>query len=395
MTRPTLTDALIREALAPEPGTTAPVGLLASISSEVARTPQRRPLLRLHGFAAERPASRRLTWMAIAAAAMLGLVAGLLLGGGGPPRLQSLEVQPSPLPADLPFTAPGQGVHILGVSGDEAWASLVVTRDGRDGLWHRTAAGWSRSLPTDETGSVRGLAGLPDGRIVVGADNGIWVGKDDGWKQVTPTPSTGVAVDTRGTIWAGESGGALRSYREAGGTWQVADSACPVGVMWVTVAVDGSVWVAGDGYSSISGIARLQGGNCTEVFPLDDAVSYSVGALVADGEGRVATVVFDPTQGDVCAGAQIMALQEGSWTSLRRGQDVCTSWNGIAYAPDGTLWASINGGLWRFAHGVWSQQRRATLASPVSVGPAGTVWFLADGAIEHLHPDAGTDPPGG
>ena len=101
MKRLVLTDTLIREALAPDPQVTAPAGLLAQITADVARTPQHRTL-RLPAL----PRSRRLAWVLVGAATLLALVGALLVGGGSRNPLEAfLPPAPSPLLQRLPVGA--------------------------------------------------------------------------------------------------------------------------------------------------------------------------------------------------------------------------------------------------------------------------------------------------
>ncbi len=206
MKRLVLTDALIREALTPDPHVTAPAGLLAQITADVARTPQHRTL-RLPAL----PRSRRLAWVLVGAATLLALLGALLVAGGSRNPLEAfLPPAPSPLLQRLPVVM-AMGAEIESVSADEAWAS-----DGTERLWHRTAAGWAGPILPDPTAIagtayIRDLARMPDGRLVVGADSGLWVGSEAGWTRLATTPAFGVADGLGG----GDLGGQHRGWPPA------------------------------------------------------------------------------------------------------------------------------------------------------------------------------------
>ena len=398
MKRFVLTDALIRDALAPDLRVSAPAGLLAQITAGVARTPQRRTL-RLSGL----PQSRRLAWVAVAAATMVALAGALLLAGGGPNPFQAfLPPAPSPLPSAVPSPlAVGSTVaatEIAGVSTDEAWATVMG--DPSDTLWHRTAAGWSGPIEVDPsgTGAIWDIDRLADGRIVVGADNGIYVGNEAGWTHVAKgtgvamAPVFGVAADAAGTIWAPGNGG-LRSLREVEASWQLEwHMGCPASGLLVAPAADGSVWTAGIEYSGAGGIARLGDGACTQLFPYGDGRAHDVQGIAADTQGRVAMVVKDTAVNEAWPGGRLVVWEDGRWTTLREGETFKdNAWNALSYAPDGALWAAFDNQLWRY-EGTAGTPVRDAMSAAVSVAPDGTVWFVAKdatgvgGVVERLLP---------
>ena len=341
MKRLVLTDALIREALTPDPHATAPAGLLAQITADVARTPQHRTL-RLPAL----PRSRRLAWVLVGAATLLALLGALFVTGGSRNPLEAfLPPAPSPLVQRLPVEM-AMGAEIEAVSADEAWAS-----DGTERLWHRTAAGWNgpiRPDPTaiDGTAYIRDLARMPDGRILVGADSGLWLGNEGEWTKLASTPAWGVAVDRAGVIWAiGNWGGqVLQAYREVDGSWQAETYPCDAGGLLAAAAADGSVWTAGIGYSGGAGVASLRDGVCGEILPWGDGATHDVMGIATDGEGRVAVTIMDVQEGDQYPGGRVMAWDGQRWATLREGVEIrYTGWNGLSYGPDGRLWAAFDG----------------------------------------------------
>ncbi len=407
MKRLVLTDSLIRDALAPDPHVVAPAGLLAQVTADVARTPQRRTL----GFPVLGQ-SRRLAWVALGAATLLVLLGTLLLAGGGRNPLEGEMLLPpapsptsSPLPQRLWVGSPAV-TEIVGLSADEAWAAYG------NQLWHRTAVGWSgpMSVNEDTADGVRGLDRIADGRIVVAAHSGIYVGSEAGWTQIWRSNdqsgelTNGVAVDAAGTIWApgiaGTSSG-LRSFREVDGTWRNEwHAGCPAGGLLAASAADGSVWTAGIDYSGTSGVARLDGGACTQLFPYGDDRKHDVVGITADGQGRVAVQVMDNTVvNDLWTGGRLAVWDNGQWTTLRQGETFRNNaWNALSYAPDGSLWVAFDDKLWRY-DGTTGTPIRDAVPAAVSVAPDGTVWFVAKdaegdgGEIERLRPDGAQAEP--
>ncbi len=390
MKRLVLTDALIREALSPDPHVTAPAGLLAQITADVARTPQRRTLRFL-----ALPQSRRLAWLVVGAATLLALLGTLLVAGGSRNPFEAfLPPTQSPLLQQLPVR-PAIGAEIEAVSADEAWAS-----DGTDRLWHRTAAGWAGPIAVGPTGpagtsDIRDLARMPDGRIVVGADSGIWVGNEDGWTRLAAKPIWGVAAGGSGVVWAAslEGGQHLEAYRETDGGWRSETHTCAAGGEFVAATADGSVWTAGF-YFAAPGIARLSEGDCGEVLPWGDGATHDVTGIATGREGRVAIAIMDIPAGDLYPGGRIMTWDGERWTTLRDGPEVRSGGlNGLSYGPDGSLWAAFDRRLWRYADGAETSVRDDIGQGPVSVAPDGTVWFVAQDAatgtafVDRLLPD--------
>ena len=256
MKRLVLTDALIREALSPDPHVTAPAGLLAQITADVARTPQHRTL-RLPAL----PRSRRLAWVLVGAATLLALARGAA-------RRRRLTEPARGLPAASPVAAAAAAAGRDRPLGPRSRPS-APTRPGR--ATARTGCGTgpppagpgqSRWAPPAllEPAYIRDLARMPDGRIVVGADSGMWVGNEDGWTRLAAKPIWGVAADESGVVWAAslEGGQHLEAYREVDGSWRSETHPCAAGGELAAATADGSVWTAGIGTSAEPGIARLQ-----------------------------------------------------------------------------------------------------------------------------------------
>ena len=292
------------------------------------------------------------------------------------------------------------GTEIEAVSADEAWAS-----DGTERLWHRTAAGWTGPIavgPTGPagTGIIRDLARMPDGRIIVSADSGLWVGNENGWTRLAAKPSWGVAAGESGVVWAAPGGQHLEAYREVDGNWLSESHPCAAGGQLAAATADGSVWTAGIGYSGRGGIARLSEGDCGEVLPWGDGATHDVTGIATGREGRVAIAIMDIQAGDQYPGGRIMTWDGERWTTLRDGPEVRSGgWNGLSYGPDGSLWAAFDRRLWRYADGAETSVRSGVGSGPVSVAPDGTVWFVAQDSatgaafVDRLIPDSTVPEP--
>jgi hypothetical protein len=403
MTRLVLSDSLIREALSPDPHTVAPAGVLAQITADVARTPQRRTLR----FPAL-PESRRLAWVVLGAATLLALLGALLVAGGTHDPFEATVVVPPVSPSASPVPAPstsmvptvaelkadgdsGLGFRLLGIDDERAWAAMG------DGLWSRTSAGWSGPISVEETAiyprmlaTIRGIADLGDGRLAIATDTGLWVGNEGAWTRAWDGAASDVAMAPDGRLWVsgspdrGES--SLRALRETGAGWQQDWSGCRAGGNAIAIAADGSIWTSGITYSSAGGVARAKDGACEELFPLGEGNGYEVPAIAASPSGAVAVLVMDPLVDDQFAGAHVVEWQDGRWTELRGGQDLTApSWHALAYTSDGALWATFGAALNRYANGSWQVVAAAEAGAPISAAFDGTVWYVRpDGVVDRV-----------
>jgi hypothetical protein len=394
MTRiPILTDGLLRRAMAPDDELLAPPDLLETIAVGVRRTPQRTGVVEWWTRVAT-PRRDRLAWGLVAGAAILALLAGLVLSGGGPKPRPAI-VEPTARPAIEPTL---QGAitaelvfreydfpRLLGVGPDEAW---VADFDGR--VWHRTVAGWT-GPELSGTHDIRGLARLPDGRIVVAGDHGVFVRDDlDRWTELSFTPSSAATVDADGTIWVGIDLG-LDVYRSEGGRWSRSRIDCHAGGQLVAEASDGSVWTGGIGYSGAMGLARWDGSRCDPVFPLGEGVFPEVGGLAAGKNGMIGIgiAIAEPKSATEWSGRTL--LWDGTtWSTIRT--DDFASPLGLAFDSEGDLYAAgiqgdlhtgDPGGIWRYRGGTWTQVVEAAIVDlwALSVTPDDTLWYVA------RHPD--------
>lgn len=367
-----LTDDALRRALTPD-GRGASSELLASIAEEVARTPQRPGVLAWRPWMAG-AARGRGTWVLVAAAAMLVLLAGLLLATGGRPQpiFRSPLVLP-PLVLDIHYN-----VRFLAVGREEAW---VADHDGR--LWHGTAAGWIGPELTPGPG-IRALALLSDGRLVVTGDLGTQVREPAGdWRVLGTAGSNGVAVDSSGAIWATESQdlvAGLARYAEQAGGWERTWIDCPAGGLFVAAATDGAVWTGGFAYAMRAGLARFDGTRCDEVFVFD-AGRRDVYDLAA-GPNREVVARLGPPDDDPWAGGPGTVLWDGStWRTLSSSSDPIEE--ELAIGPDGAVYGAGDGRIRRYRDGRWEtvvdpvtfSDEPAFARGVLATAPDGTLWY--------------------
>jgi hypothetical protein len=412
MTRPKLTDELIRDAMAVDPDVAAPPALLFAIRDEVRAMPQPRTFAiavpRLGGQA--RWGQTR--WVLVAAATLLLVVGMLLLGGGGRNPLDGRVFMPAP---SLPWPTPGpeashvgefrvhdaQGVAILGAGPEEAWIDDFGDLGSDSALWHRTAAGWTGPLRINGSGIIRSLASLPDGRLAVAADGGVFVSAPDGWTRVRQHSAMAIAADASGVLWvdgfAGSGDHTLLAYRETSAGWVEDWSGCSKGGASIAVDADGSVWTSGFLYAALGGIARVKDRVCTDMSPKLHGSADEVAGIAAMPAGGVAAAVLDPLVNGVSPGGHIIEWRDGRWIELRAGPDLHFMWNGVASTSDGSLWTVIGSKLTRYADGTWTPMADAA-DSRISASPDGTIWYLdAPGLtsatsgymVAHLHPATG------
>ena len=104
-------------------------------------------------------------------------------------------------------------------------------------------------------------------------------------------------------------------------------------------------------------------------FPVsvDDAGLGTVG-LVAVSAGEVWAV------GGVGQPGLIGRLEDGAWTHWRLDPSPSGQVNGLAVAPDGTVWAAANSGVFSFDGAEWTR-RFDDPAGAVGVSEDGTVWI--------------------
>jgi hypothetical protein len=239
-------------------------------------------------------------------------------------------------------------------------------------------------LPSDRLGVPEG--GADRGAvwtIVAGADADVWVGGRGGvahfvegaWTSY-PTAPLGmknvgsVAVASDGTVWIG--GGAVARFD--GTTW------IPVveglqGKVWRGVAAGSSgVWAA-----TKAGLFRLEGSRWVRATS-ERRPSEVDGPLEAAGADEL-------WMGDRTGLGGLWRLQGGAWTYFGPDEGVPGgpgAWvNALLAAPDGAVWAVVEGELARFDGVAWEQVEPGAHAA-LGLAPDARVWTAS--LLDENHP---------
>ena len=277
-------------------------------------------------------------------------------------------------------------VQMLAVSEDEAW----VSSDGQ-GLWHFVGGAWVG--PEAEDLSIHALALGTDGTLFVAGSGGVSVRRDGRWSTAwAGNPMTGnatsVAIAPSGSVWIAASGQPVE-LRKVDGEWEGRPVSCPAGGQGVVVTADGAVWTGGFAYTGTSGLARIDGDSCSEVWPLGDARTHGIGGLAAGPAGGLVAVVDE----DGPNGLRSVVWYDGTdWSTLSTGQ--APGGGALVVGPLGEVWFS---GRWpehalkRYDNGAWHDVAVGIWAREISVAPDGTVWFLGPSGIQRIR---AADSPG-
>jgi hypothetical protein len=269
--------------------------------------------------------------------------------------------------------------EILAVSEGEAWVAV----DGQ-GLWHFAGGAWIG--PEAAELSIHAFALRSDGALFVAGSGGVTVRRDGRWSTAwTGNPMTGnatsVAIAPNGSVWITASG-ELVELREIDGGWSSRSIRCPAGGQGVVVTADGAVWTGGFAYTGTSGLARIDGDSCIEVWPLGDARTHGIGGLAAGPAGGLAAVVDEDGPSEL---RSVVWFDGTAWSTLLTGQ--APGGGALAVGPGGEVWFS---GRWpehamkRYDNGAWHDVAAGIWAGQISVAPDGTVWFLGPSGIQRI-----------
>jgi len=332
---------------------------------------------------------------------------------------------------------------------DETWGPGMsgAVEDG-SALWITTYDGW---LARWADGSWTTPAEGRGGPLAVAADGFLWAGgcrwtttlecslsRFDGAGWSLPGDPAG---SPQGEIWgivADPSGGVwvltkISLHHFDGATWQEV-TALPalgevIGPSTLALAVDGSVWVAGE-----RSVGRLSPDGGWTTFGAADGLSEgyrrvaAVGGevVVSTGDG---TFRFDGTRFErlwtdtaaVPAGwsSGVLAVShdevwtrtwggspgwwryhDGSWAAVGPHEPSELGPGDAVLAPDGSVWAITPGGLVRFEGEQWTVMDASMTMGRLAAGPDGTVWevggegggilgFRADGTSTFIGPPTG------
>jgi signal transduction histidine kinase/ligand-binding sensor domain-containing protein len=301
---------------------------------------------------------------------------------------------------------------------------LLATRDGA--LWIATLGSGLLRMSEGRFQSWRTGQGLASDRVLAlaeGATGGLWVATPEGlqrWDGSTflPGPSfqgaaplvSAMAVDARGTLWAGDQSGTV--YRQQDGVMLPEPEFNLSGSIISTMLVDrhGALWVASRG----KGMVRQVNGQRSFLGAVNGLENGSIFSLLEDSEGnlwvgmgthglhRLKDAPFTPYGPPEGLGHEMVSsireARDGSlWfgtmgggiTRLKDGQ--MTSWTtrdglpenmvfGSAEGRDGSLWFVTRQGLVRWREGIFTtlpepgHVLRFPLGQTVHEDERGTLW---------------------
>jgi acetyl esterase/lipase len=405
--RVTVTDAALEAMLRRRANSAQPVNLSAEVLKALYAAPApRRAWLPRPGIPAlpmPWPAGRGLMPILVAAALVLAVLAGVLVGGQilRERFLTDAPVMPDRWVLETVPSGPNvlrYGQSLVAVSAVEAWAF-----DDR-GLWHFRGGSWSGPSAPNEVASITGIAVAPDGAVWASTTMGLAVFRDEAWTFAWYGTEGPVAAGADGTTWAGSDRAVIR--RDVDG--ERTTTTCPGA--GTQLAAGGRPGVPPGGYvvvgafGSDAGLWVVRGAVCDAADALGDGRTYSVLDLEADGAGQVVGLIADlPADGfipDWTGLAHLVRFDGQRWTILdspRISSDSSPFVGGVlAGGPGDAIWAAVGGG-----RGIELYDgRRWTGVVPgpgdysqLSSAPGGTLWFMGPSGIQRLRPEWDAAPP--
>lgn len=260
--------------------------------------------------------------------------------------------------------------------------SLAVERTSRadsSGIWRHH----ERQAPTRE---IRGLAVLPDGRIVAGTEGSLHTFNGERWEKQVYSP----ALLANHALFFRDSGGRLYFLdNDRLVTWkdgevtrhdtiELSEPIC------AAEAPDGTVYFGsyqvGDG-----GVYVFDGERTTRIY------EPRVRSLAVDADGNLWATVLPAG----ATGLRLMMRSNGTWTD--RTQEVSSLFpiinNNLMVqsAPDGAMWVMNEGSYGVLRNGSWTLRKSPGGGSPVAlqIDPSGRVWGYGYGVLYRLN-DAGS-----
>jgi diguanylate cyclase (GGDEF)-like protein len=273
-------------------------------------------------------------------------------------------------------------------------SGVLDMHEGRDGsLWFGTFLGgvsrfrqgtWSHwGEPEGLEGQfARSVCEAGDGTIWVGTNSGLFTIKADRVARVTDPKLAGavrrIETTPEGDVVIGYDDGRLLRVTASGGVSDLSSLLSGAGVFALAVDAKGTIWAGTDG----DGLFRIAGGQVSKFGTAEGLTSKKVRALMVDTDGAV----WIGTEGgglDMLAGGRVESLRaaNGLPTDIVRA---------ITRDREGTIWLGTNGGglvalkrkkfsLYTTRRGMSSDAVRVILESR-----DGTIWIGTDGGGVNL-----------
>jgi hypothetical protein len=294
---------------------------------------------------------------------------------------------------------------VVAVSRDEAWAPRWKT------FWHFSNGSWT-ALQAPDSRVAKNLLRTADGTlwaIVRSADGGVGAAfelQGNQWVQLASAP-TALGADASGTVWVAGADGAspagtiVRSFAFDGQTWRERSSTASTALVSgclssVAVGGDRSVWLGSSGgqcgifLSGQPGLARYRNGSWELVRPPGGSATFAIRDLVTAPDGSVWALGWDQADPSVASGSSTLGRRtwvarfDGTAWKVFDARDGLSDPNGLAVAPDGTIWATTSDGLARFDGTAWTSVVSGLAFDSIDVAPDGTVWVTGGFGVARL-----------
>lgn len=291
--------------------------------------------------------------------------------------------------------------------GGALWFGFVNYFNDDNILNRHEGDGWER-IDSDDGLPLGGSLGIcrrcldvdDSGRVWVASSGapvaGGWVARRDGttWRSWTAIEIFGaeveinaVAGDHRGGVWVGSAAsGAAHLEGTRWTRYAAADGLVSDNVTAIAVQPDGTVW-----FGSAAGASRFAGG-AWQTFTDDDGLGADQVRAI-EIEPGTARVWFAGVAGEA---AGVTSFDGTTWTSYGASEGLTgAAASGLAFRPDGGVWAAVEGtpdrpaGAARLAEGRWTMIRPADglisgIAYDVAVDAAANVWVGTGAGITEI-----------
>ena len=320
-------------------------------------------------------------------------------------------------PADEVASAPL--LDMVAVSGDEAWGLWVgAWGNGVNEIWHFRDGVASRESGTEGVPSgVRDLALAPDGTLWAATDHGVatrvggtWTIVDEQPAVASPSPRTARCGSAARDRKRGPCGGPAPDGTSAACRTQRRlprrRRGSPRGRSarrWLSTGPAAS-WASGgnQGWFDTPGLLRFGGERWEEMRPVAEAGTTVFGNVVAAPDGAV-WVTIDTTSANGTAALRPTPRRRSPGS--RAGAGTCSGRRRPAGrqrrlqprgGPDGAVWLSTTQGLCSFDGERWTVHFKGHYFGTVAAAPDGTLWASGEGGVVRIAPGAAdAEPTGG